>query len=266
MSERREQKDNFKWKHNFMDTLHSVQEMMKTSHNGLSKEEIAAYFDGMELSRQQQEMIYQYLQGPQEEWNSKIPVESEFGIEAAEEQDADDEIKLPDTAFFRLYRQDLQQIPQCTKEERKRLYERLAAGDESSVQELAEQWMHIVLQIAKKQMKTADPKEFADIIQEGNMGVFLALQQMFGSGLRMDFEKELSKAARTAMEEYMQKTTADADMDQSLVAKAALVYEAQKFLTGQLQRLPTAAELSRYTKLPETELEDILSILEKKKV
>lgn len=251
--------------HNFIDTLHSVQEIMKTSEAGLSKEEIAAYFEGMELSRQQQETIYQYLQGTQKKRDREISEKSESGIEAAEEQDTEDEVKLPDTAFFRFYLEDLQQISQSTQEERKRLYKRLMAGDESSVQELARQWMHKVLQIAKKQMKAADPREFADIIQEGNMGVFLALQQMLGSGGRIDCEKELNKAARTAMEEYMQKTTANSDMDQSLVAKAALVYEAQKFLAKQLQRLPTAAELSQYTKLPETELEDILSILEKKK-
>ena len=256
MSDGRDQKDDFKWKLNFTDTLHVVQNIMKTSEARLSKEEIVAYFDGMGLSRQQKEMIYQYLQGTQE---------AEPGIEMPEEQEEEDETELPDTIFFRSYLEDLQQISQCTQEEEELLYERLAAGDESSVQKLVEQWMHKVLRIAKKQTKAADTKEFADIIQEGNMGVFLALQQMLGSGPRMDFEEELSKAARNAMEEYMQKTAADTDMDQSLVAKAALVYEAQEFLAEHQHRLPTAAELSQYTKLPETELEDILSILEKKK-
>lgn len=250
---------------NFIDTLHSVQEMMQTSGAELSKEEIAAYFNDMKLSRQQQEMVYQYLHRPQKEWRSVIQEKAETGIEAAQEQDADYEIKLPDTVFFRLYLEDLKRVSQCTQEEEEQLYERLAAGDELSVQKLAAQWMHKVLRIAKKQIKAADPKEFADIIQEGNMGVLLALQQMLGSGIQMDFEKELSKAARNAMHEYMQKTAADADMDQSLVAKAALVYEAQKFLAEQLQRLPTAAELSKYTKLPEKELEDLLLLLEKKK-
>lgn len=290
MSDRKEQKDNIKYssgqsgavrdpfakkagekddrdrlKNNFTDTLHSVQEIMKTSEAGLSKEEIASYFNNMELSGQQQEMIYQYLHGAQEEMDSEIPKGAGTGVEAVQEPDTNDEIILPDTVFFRMYLEDLQQIPQCTQEEEELLYERLAAGDESSVQEIAEQWMHQVLQIAKKQMAGADPKDFADIIQEGNMGVFLALQQMLGSGIRMDLKKELSKAARNAMEEYMQKTSADADMDQSLLAKTALVYEAQKFLTGQLQRLPTTAELSQYTKLPETELEALLAVMEKKK-
>ena len=41
----------------FMDTLHSVQEIAKTSPEPLSKEEIQSYFQDMELSEEQQEMI-----------------------------------------------------------------------------------------------------------------------------------------------------------------------------------------------------------------
>ena len=75
----------------------------------------------------------------------------------------------------------------------------------------------------------------------------------------------LAKAAKDAIDDYVRKRKADADMDQSLLAKAALVYEAQKYLAEQLQRLPSAAELSQYTKIAEEELKDLLSMLEEKK-
>lgn len=55
----------------------------------------------------------------------------------------------------------------------------------------------------------------------------------------------------------------DTDMDQSLLAKAALVYEAQKYLAEQMQRMPSTEELSQYTKITVSEMEDILTILEK---
>lgn len=51
----------------FMETLHSVQEIARTSANPMSREEIQSYFQGMELSEEQQEMIFQYLQTPQQE-------------------------------------------------------------------------------------------------------------------------------------------------------------------------------------------------------
>ena len=101
------------------------------------------------------------------------------------------------------------------------------------------------------------------MIQEGNIAVFLALQQMLGCGKKINFEKELMMKARNAMDEYSKKMMKDTDMDQSLLAKAALVYEAQKYLAEQMQRMPSIEELSQYTKITVSEMEDILTLLEK---
>ena len=133
------------------------------------------------------------------------------------------------------------------------------------MQKLSEQWIYKVTELVKLKVQAVGKKEAADLIQEGNMGVFLALQQMLGSGKEADFEMMLAKAAKDAIDDYVRKRKADADMDQSLLAKAALVYEAQKYLAEQLQRLPSAAELSQYTKIAEEELKDLLSMLEEKK-
>lgn len=109
------------------------------------------------------------------------------------------------------------------------------------------------------------PKECADMIQEENIGVLIALQKLSPSGKKVDFEKELTTAAGCTMEAYVQKTHTDADMDQSLLTKAAFVYEARRYLSEQLQRLPSGEELGQYTKIPDTELENILALLEKEK-
>ena len=50
----------------FMETLRSVAELGRTSTEPLSKEEILKYFEGMELTEEHVEMIYQYLQLPPE--------------------------------------------------------------------------------------------------------------------------------------------------------------------------------------------------------
>lgn len=48
----------------FLETLHSVQEIVKASPEPLTKEEIRGYFQDMELSKEQQEMVYQFLLTP----------------------------------------------------------------------------------------------------------------------------------------------------------------------------------------------------------
>ena len=51
----------------FMETLRSVQEIANLSQKPMSRKEIQSYFRDMELSGEQQEMIYQYLQTPKTE-------------------------------------------------------------------------------------------------------------------------------------------------------------------------------------------------------
>ena len=66
----------------FMETLHSVQDIMKASASPMTKEEIQVYFKDMDLSTEQQEMIYEYLQKPQQE--SIGEMEEQEGEDAAD--------------------------------------------------------------------------------------------------------------------------------------------------------------------------------------
>ena len=252
-------------KNNLLEMIHSIQKKMQLSDIKFTKEEIVSFFKNIPLSEQQQDMVCQYLLQLQQE--SKSDLLEHTGMQADSVNDIQTEsaveMNLPDTAFFRLYLEDLQNITQYTKEEEDELYEHLIAGDEKSMYQLSEQWMLKVLQIAKKQIHITEPKDLADMIQEGNIAVFLALQQMLGCGKKINFEKELMMKAKIAMDEHSKKMMKDTDMDQSLLAKAALVYEAQKYLAEQMQRMPSTEELSQYTKITVSEMEDILTILEK---
>lgn len=254
----------------FLQVIHSVQERVRTSDRMPDREEIAGYFKEMELSPKHQEMVYQYLEHLREEDENQLVEKQNLKEQNPEDikmntDEPNAKVRLPDTAFFRLYLEDIRKRKRYSKEEEEILYHRLITGDTTVIQKLSEEWTYKVLQIAQFQVRAADTKEFADMLQEGNMAVFLALQQLAGSEKKEDFNLELTNVAKDAMEQYLQKTAADADMDQSILAKAALVYEARKFMTEKLQRIPSIAELSQYTKMSETELEDILIILDEKK-
>ena len=278
MSDKSEQRNNFHHrnlnigdstknnvKNNLLEIIPPIQKKMQLSDIKFTKEEIISFFKNIPLSEQQQDMVCQYLLQLQQESQSGLLEHTGMQTDLVNDVQTEsaDEIKLPDTAFFRLYLEDLQNITQCTKEEEEELYEHLIAGDEKSMHQLSEQWMLKVLQIAKRQIHITEPKDLADMIQEGNIAVFLALQQMLGCGKKINFEKELMMKARNAMDEYSKKMMKDTDMDQSLLAKAALVYEAQKYLAEQMQRMPSIEELSQYTKITVSEMEDILTLLEK---
>lgn len=239
--------------------IRSVAEIVNASDNQLSKEEISAYFEDIDLTDEQRELIYQYLK--------EIVRSTEDGQKTEEvpssAQNSEREVRIPQSTYFQMYLKDIEGIRRYTKEEEDALYKKLIAGDQAAVHQLSEQWLVQIYELAKRYV--ADEKEFADAIQEGNMGVFLALNQMLGSGKIVDFRQVLMEAAQEAMNDYLLDAAAAKDMDHSLLAKASLVYEAQKFLAENLQRMPTTAELSQYTRLPEEELLDIFAMSKEKK-
>ena len=48
----------------FLETLHEVAEIAATSSEKIKPEEVHRYFEGMELSEEQEKMVYEYLNLP----------------------------------------------------------------------------------------------------------------------------------------------------------------------------------------------------------
>lgn len=233
----------------FMEALHELKEFMQHEKTIPGKKEVDAYLNRINLTDEQKELVYRYL--------IESAVSGQEGQEEQQIKKKDTPADLPKTVFFQMYLKDLQKIEPCSEQEEKILYERLAAGDRTVIHELSDQWLPKILEIVRSYDMEA--KEMEDAVQEANMGVFLALGSMLGKG-KMNYNEQLQKAAKDAVETYLSASAAVKDMDDSLVAKAALVYEAQKYLAEEFLRMPTIAELSQYTKLSEHELENILAM------
>ena len=100
-----------------------------------------------------------------------------------------------------------------------------------------------------------------DVIQEGNMGVFLKVTELCGSGYEGDVEASITKAADEAMRNYISEMTGEEDVEEAIAGKANLIAEAQKYLTKINGKEPTPEELSEYTHIEREELDDIMNII-----
>ncbi len=84
----------------FMEMLHSVSEIVKNLEQPLSKTELMEYFKNMELSAEQQDLIYQYFQKDVSDTlqpgGQELVSLAETGKKAAENKK-----KRPESAFFR---------------------------------------------------------------------------------------------------------------------------------------------------------------------
>ncbi len=184
----------------FMETLRAVAEVCRTSPDPLSKEEILNYFEGMELSEEHVEMIYQYLQLPPEVQTGEPETEEE------EPQILEDESE-EENVYFQMYLEDLEQIEEMSDDEMQEAYAKLLAGDAGVVGSICESWLGSIAQMAIPY--AAQGANLQDVIQEGNMGLLLKLSELVGAGEVPGINAILEGAVAAAMIAYTEENLED---------------------------------------------------------
>lgn len=267
----------------FTETIHEVAEIIRTSATPLSKEEILGYFKEMELNEQQENMVLEFLLTPHEEEDAEEEeaeeTEAEEAQETAEWQDTTDasvfmqsdsdkkeaETKkadcLPESKMFQMYLEEISSLPVYSETKIEEMYQKLLVGDESVIHTISDSWMIKVLELAKKLAVSSEG--FEDVIQEGNMALFLKLTELCGSQEKTDVEAELQNAVEEAMKSSILAEEGEDEDEKAMVGKLALVNEAKKYLADEKGREATLSELAEYTQLTEEELSDILLLIQK---
>ena len=192
-------------RNSFMETLRSVAELGRTSTEPLSKEEVLKYFDGMELTEEQIEMVYQYLLLPPEVQTAEPePEEEEEPAQIVEEPEEEN-------IYFKMYLEELEQIEEMSEEEMQAAYKKLLAGDTSVIVPISESWLRSIAELAIPY--AAQGVNLQDVIQEGNMGLLLKLYELAGAGDVAAVDAILEGAVSAAMiaytEENMENQVAD---------------------------------------------------------
>lgn len=266
----------------FTETIRAVQDIIRTSAEPMTREEILSYFKDMDLNRQQEDMVFEFLTVPHEEEPVEEPAEDNgeengdsdtngetagygettFGENSEQETNQEEDI-VSKSPMFQMYLDELKDIPEYSEEQMVEMYKKLLAGEESMVHTISNAWLSNVLKVAKK--LALSPEGFEDVVQEGNMALFLRLSELCGSHKKADVEEELLSAIEEAMKNCIREQTGADEQENAVVGKVALVNEAVKYLKDQNGREPSAKEIADYVKIPEEELSDILDMIEKAK-
>ena len=292
----------------FIETVQSVAEIIRTSAEPISREEIMSYFKDMELNKAQEDMVFEFLITPHEDaqpqdedtqeiasdyedesLESDIPNnviysegdpmdtlaggkntkdKSADGIsedtdaeESEDDLDIDEDSLIPDSPMFKMYLEELEEIPDYTKAEQEDMYKKLLSGDESVIHTISNFWLKSVLAMAKKLAVTSEG--FEDVVQEGNMGLFMCLTELCGSGDDIDVEKELLDAIEESMKACIREQTGEDESENSVVGKVSLVNRAVEQLKSEKGKEPSIKELSDYTSVDEEELLNLLELIKK---
>lgn len=246
----------------FMENVKSVAEIIRTSEMPLSEKEILSYFDDMELDDNQKSLVLEYLMNPQPE--ESVEGNAEEGMNTQEEKNTDilregEEEDLTQSAVFKMYLEELSYLPVYGKEEEEVMYNALLEGDESMIKKLSDCWLERVLTIAKKY--SAPKLNVEDLIQEGNMALFLTLQKLCGSMEKVDVKNVLRESIEEGVMSYASEMNSEREAENTILGKMSLVHEAKKLLSEENGQEPTVKELAEYTKMSVEELEDLMDMI-----
>ncbi len=132
--------------------------------------EILYYFPEIEKDIKGLERLYQELE--------KKDIEIREAKELIETKKKTGKESVPEKIDpIQMYLKDIGKTPFLTAEEEKRLSKRIEKGDEEAKRKLAQANLRLVVSIAKKYVGRSPNLTFLDLIQEGNLGLFRAVEK-----------------------------------------------------------------------------------------
>jgi len=252
----------------FEERLVELKAFAKKKKNVLEPGEIADFFSDYELSDDNFDRIYEFMEQNGidllrivEEEEEDVPDEE---IDLSEEEEVDVEnidLSVPDGVSIedpvRMYLKEIGKVPLLSAEEEIELAKRMEDGDEEAKKRLAEANLRLVVSIAKRYVGRG--MLFLDLIQEGNLGLIKAVE-------KFDYTKGYKFSTYATWWIRQAITRAIADQARTIRIPVHMVETINKLirvsrqLLQELGREPTPEEIAAEMNLPVERVREILKI------
>ncbi len=262
-------------KEKFLENLQKLVELGKSKKSTLDSNDINEVFAGENLSVDDLDNIYQYLEGKGIDVLREMgddpaiddslildPDGEDFMGDGEEEEDIDlDAIGLLDGIGtedpVRMYLKEIGTVPLLTADEELELAKRKAEGDQEAKERLIEANLRLVVSIAKRY--TGRGMSFLDLVQEGNLGLIKGVE-------KFDYTKGYKLSTYATWWIRQSVTRALADQARTIRVPVHMVEtinkmsKMQRKLTLELGYEPSVAELSKALDMPEEKVMEIMQI------
>ncbi|MBO4265682.1 MAG: RNA polymerase sigma factor RpoD [Lachnospiraceae bacterium] len=252
----------------FEERLAQLKGFAKKKKNVLEPAEIADFFSEYELTEDNFDRIYEFLEQNGidllrivEEEEEDVP-DDEIDLSEEEEVDVENiDLSVPDGVSIedpvRMYLKEIGKVPLLTAEEEIELAKRMEDGDEVAKKRLAEANLRLVVSIAKRYVGRG--MLFLDLIQEGNLGLIKAVE-------KFDYTKGYKFSTYATWWIRQAITRAIADQARTIRIPVHMVETINKLirvsrqLLQELGREPTPEEIAEEMNLPVERVREILKI------
>ncbi len=260
----------------FLEKLGKLVEQGKAKSNSIGMTEINNAFMGDDLTTEQMEQIYAYMEANEidvlQEADENMIAEVEMlladdddddrFLKDDEEEDIDlDAIDLLEGIGtedpVRMYLKEIGTVPLLTADEEMELAMRKAEGDESAKDRLIEANLRLVVSIAKRY--TGRGMSFLDLVQEGNLGLIKGVE-------KFDYTKGYKLSTYATWWIRQSVTRALADQARTIRVPVHMVEtinkmsKMQRKLTLELGYEPSVSELSEALEMSEDKVMEIMQI------
>ena len=265
-------------KDDFLKKLEKLVEHAKSKHNTLDAGEINDFFTGDNLSPEQMDQIYSYLENRNidvvpvldEAMLNADPALDDIGLDLDLDDDSfmkdaeDEDIDLDAVDLLegigtedpvRMYLKEIGTVPLLTADEELELAQRKADGDESAKERLIEANLRLVVSIAKRY--TGRGMSFLDLVQEGNIGLMKAVE-------KFDYTKgyRLSTYATWWVKQSVTRALADQSrtirLPVHMVEAVNRIRKAQRALAVKLGREPSNEEIGKEVGMSEKRVTELM--------
>lgn len=247
--------------------VESVKELMKKGkeQGTLTYQEIADHLQGMELTVEQIDEIYEQLgtMGIEVQPDNKSGEQKAETDEMAEEAGKEEGIDLsvPEGVGIddpvRMYLKEIGRVPLLTADEEVELAKRMELGEEEAKRQLAEANLRLVVSIAKRYVGRG--MLFLDLIQEGNLGLIKAVE-------KFDYHKGFKFSTYATWWIRQAITRAIADQARTIRIPVHMVETINKLIRIQRQLLqelgrdPMPEEIAEQMDIPVERVREIMKI------
>lgn len=251
----------------FLEKMNELVALGKKKKSILDVQEINDFFADMELSAEQMEKVFEYLEGHNIDV-LRITADTDDDVDIdnmiAEEEEVDMEnidLSVPEGVSIedpvRMYLKEIGKVPLLSAEREIELAKRMEEGDEDAKKELAEANLRLVVSIAKRYVGRG--MLFLDLIQEGNLGLIKAVE-------KFDYHKGYKFSTYATWWIRQAITRAIADQARTIRIPVHMVETINKLirvsrqLLQELGREPLPEEIAKELDVPVERVREILKI------
>ncbi len=251
----------------FLEKMNELVALGKKKKSILDVQEINDFFADMELSAEQMEKVFEYLEGHNIDV-LRITADTDDDVDIdnmiAEEEEVDMEnidLSVPEGVSIedpvRMYLKEIGKVSLLSAEREIELAKRMEEGDEDAKKELAEANLRLVVSIAKRYVGRG--MLFLDLIQEGNLGLIKAVE-------KFDYHKGYKFSTYATWWIRQAITRAIADQARTIRIPVHMVETINKLirvsrqLLQELGREPLPEEIAKELDMPVERVREILKI------